>query len=283
MTHTRRQFMGELAVLAAAPELAFAKQARAGEGAPRIAEPPAPPAGDPVFFTPEERLAVARMAEHVLPGSSDMGVVAYIEQLATALEFNPPRIYAGGPFSGRQPFSTSPPGTDDFLNFLPLNRVHLKSWQLFLYGSDGTPGGNPNQAIVGKVTGLRDTLKQGLAHAASLAPDAIQKLDDALFGWLWNLLHPDFKNALTELVIEGAFSAPEYGGNTDLSGWKLVHFAGDTLPAGYSTYDPATGGYTELPEAPVTSEDPGPDPDPLSFFTKLVFRFVALVIGRNFE
>src|SRR5262245_35345575 len=61
------------------------------------------------FFTPPERRTLEALAESILPADADpgatrLGVVRYIEGLLTAFDRRVPRLYAGGPFSGRRPF-----------------------------------------------------------------------------------------------------------------------------------------------------------------------------------
>src|SRR4051812_9452030 len=67
----------------------------------------------PVFFTPQERLYVAALANQVLPpddtpGAAELGAVRYLERLLTALERGSEAVWAGGPFSDRNPL----PGPD---------------------------------------------------------------------------------------------------------------------------------------------------------------------------
>jgi gluconate 2-dehydrogenase gamma chain len=35
-------------------------------------------------------------------------------------------------------------------------------------------------------------------------------------------------------ACEGAYGAPEYGGNRDLAGWQAIGFPGDVQPRGYA-------------------------------------------------
>ncbi len=63
------------------------------------------------FFTPAERATLEALVDRIFPADHDpgalaLGAVSYIERLLTAFEgADPPRIYAGGPLSGRQPFA----------------------------------------------------------------------------------------------------------------------------------------------------------------------------------
>src|SRR5262249_5108562 len=153
---------------------------------------------------------LAALADHVWPpddqtGGAALGAVPYIERLLLALESDPPRIFAAGPFSGRQPFATDggAPGTErppnDFLRSLPLPRVSRVAWQLRLYGSDGSRGGGPNDATLGKITGLRDQLQAGLDQALQAVPAGTQVLDAATVEQVWSGLSDDLRTALTEL------------------------------------------------------------------------------------
>ena len=52
-------------------------------------------------FGPGERERVAAALDAAVPGSSALGAVAYVERLLTALDHDPPRIWAAaGPWSG---------------------------------------------------------------------------------------------------------------------------------------------------------------------------------------
>ena len=224
------------------------------------------------FLTTTEKKTLAALADQLLPpddtpGGAALGAVEYIEALLTALDGKTPTILRGGPYSGRQalPDATGNPSSNlpanGFMMLLPLDRVQARAWHLRLYGSNHTDGGGPNDALLGPVVGLRDQIRQGLAAANG------QTLDQ---------LDADFRDLLFGLVNEAAFGAPEYGGNPGGAGWKLVHFEGDQQPLGYSLFDTTTMSYHERPEAPVTTPNPGPDPEPLDDATK---KLLDMVIG----
>jgi hypothetical protein len=241
----------------------------------------------PGFFTPDERRAFAALANAILPpdgdpGGADLGAVAYIERLLTAFDSDPPALFAGGPYSGRQPFadeqgapSTSYP-PNDFTTFQPLDRVTEAAWRLRIFGSQGLPGGAPNEAILGPVVGLRDQLRKGLADAIQTAPAPLDTMAPADLASFFSGLAPSFRDLLIELVSEAAFAAPEYGGNVGLAGWTFCHFEGDTQPLGYSLYDEVAGTYHERPEAPMSTPNPGPDPDPMDADTR---AFITEIVG----
>jgi hypothetical protein len=46
-------------------------------------------------FTDDERSRLAAAFDEVVPGSAELGAVDYVEQLLSALDHDPPRIWAG--------------------------------------------------------------------------------------------------------------------------------------------------------------------------------------------
>ena len=184
------------------------------------------------------------------PGGRELGTVAYIEVLAKAYDAVIPKIYAGGPFSDR-----SGGARDDFATFIELDRVNDAAWRLAIAGDASTPG-------------LLARLKAGLAAAR-----AMNISDPAA---LFDLLDDDFRHLLIELVSEAAWAAPEYGGNHDLAGWRMIHFEGDSQPRGYSQWNGA--GYDERPDAPMSTANPA-DPEPLTDDVRTVLREVIAFLG----
>ena len=45
---------------------------------------------------------------------------------------------------------------------------------------------------------------------------------------------PELKQLLFEHACEASYGAPEYGGNRDLAGWRMIGYAGDVQPRGWS-------------------------------------------------
>ncbi len=266
------------------------KLAGAGAVAPLVPAGCAKPTSG--FFTDAERQALAALADAILPrddkpGGAALGAVAYIEGLMTALEQPTPLIWAGGPFSGRQPYpdAEGQPSSDypqnDFANFLPLDRVSKAAWQLALYGSDGLPNGGPNDAVLGKTVGLRDQMREGLARVLAAEPGPVETW---LAGGQAPLLEtfdidPDFRDLLVNLVTQAAFAAPEYGGNPGGIGWSMIHFEGDSQPLGYSQYVASASTYAERPDAPLSTANPGPDPEPMDAETHALVTTIILGLG----
>jgi hypothetical protein len=252
---------------------------------------PPPPAAS--FLTTKQQEALAALADYVFPadkdpGASELGVVAYVEQLLTALDGKAEMIFAGGPYSGRQPYATADgaPGKDfppdSFKTFVPLDRYRQAAWKLRLFGSAAIPGGGINDAVIGKTIGLRVQVPQVLdAAIAAITVPLDTTTPAATVQMAWNGLSTTDQSLLTELVIEGCFSSPEYGGNTNLAGFKICNFEGDSQPLGYSLYDEATHSYNQLPSSPVSTADPGADPDPLDDATrKLITTLVTFAGGK---
>jgi Gluconate 2-dehydrogenase subunit 3 len=254
------------------------------------------PLSAPSYFTTEDVAILNALADAVLPpddvvGGSKLGVVSYIETLLTAFDSDPPKIYAGGPFSGRAPLAMSnghPSSTfpeNEFATFLPLDRFQTADWKLRIYGSSGVPGGGPNDSITGPVIGLREAVATAIKDAKAALPPkvSVEDLTQDEKTTMLRALDKTTQSTLIELVIEGAFTAPEYGGNTKQAGWRMMYFEGDRQPVGFSWFDVTTGTYSEDPLRPVSTPNPGADPMPLDAMTEqLVGTVVTLLGGKVF-
>ena len=253
------------------------------------------PQPQPGFFTDDERSLLSVLADGILPpddqpGGSSFGAVAYIERLLTLFDHgdDPPFVFASGPYSGRTPFAnddgsvgtTKPP--DDFSHALPLDRVTEHGWRLFLFGSDGVPGGAPNDGVLPKVVGLRDQVKDLLRRAAQIAEKPAKDLAPSEIADLIANLTIDDRTLLVDLVAQAAFGAPEYGANPDGKGWAMVHFEGDSQPLGYTQYDATTGTFKERADAPMSTPATS-DPEPLDDETRaFVVSIVVAIGGKEF-
>ncbi len=267
--------------------------------------------GTPRFFDATERATLEALVDRIFPADHDpgalaLGAVSYIERLLTAFEgADPPRIYAGGPVSGRQPFPDPATGAptgdfppDDFARFLPLDRLQELRWRAELYGTSATPGADFNDALLGPRRGLRELYRDGLArvdeHSLAEANQPFAALDtdvrDALLPVLDAAFAPEPRRGVTflDLVIqhtlEGCFAAPEYGGNRGREGWRMLGLDGDVHPLGYSIYAADRGEYLERPDRPMST--PNPDeidahgvvvPRPLGADAERIQRSIVLV------
>jgi gluconate 2-dehydrogenase subunit 3-like protein len=200
-------------------------------------------------------------------------------------------VFAGGPFSGRQPFGdfetghisdTFPPNS--FENFLPLNRLQRLAWAVRLNGAGAVPevAGNPLATELPDVD-LRRRYRQGLRTIDDTSrirygiPFVV--LDPARQDEVLKDADADFVNLLTAHTIEGMLSAPEYGGNRDRLGWQLIGFDGDSQPLGYTLgFDEATQQYIERPDKP--NSGPNPDED-CSGFSQKVTAFVRTIASAE--
>lgn len=227
------------------------------------------------FFSSSERATLAAAAERILPpidgvGPGEARAVDYIERMLTAFDYDPPLIFAGGPFSGRHPYPDNRTGrpshdypVDSFQHFLPLSRAKEIGWRVRLFGSQNVEGGDFNDAVLGPTVGIRQRYAEGLK--------SIDAASDGLFGKTFSaltagqqdeaLLQADGEFILffAEHIVEGMYGDPAYGGNHDRSGWRSVRFDGDSQPLGFSIYDGSSGSYRERAEAPMSTANPDED------------------------
>ena len=239
------------------------------------------------FFTRQERATLDALCDRIIPpddppgpdpGARDLGAPAYIEGLLTAFAGRVPRIFAGGPFSDRNPFPNQRTGTpshrrprNDFRRFIPLTRVQEIRWRAEIFGSDAVPGANFNDAALGRLTGLQEVYRKGLARvdqiAVAMAGGAFASLptmeQDRVLGLLGargafepDPRRPPFINVVIQHTLEGCFAAPEYGGNRRGLGWRMLGLEGDDQPLGYSLFSKAKDGYNERPDHPMSTPNP---------------------------
>jgi hypothetical protein len=179
----------------------------------------------PVHFDPGSFAVVVAACERLIPaneehpGATALGVADYVDGLLGAFTFDPPRIYAGGPFSGR--FG----GAASFAEFLPLSRLEELAWRTRIEGSRGIA----EREFNGPVVGWQERYRHGVAALGADFVDLAPAEQDARLDAV-----PDFKQLLYEHACEGAYGAPEYGGNRDLGGWRAIGFEGDVQPRGYT-------------------------------------------------
>jgi hypothetical protein len=177
------------------------------------------------FFTDEEYAVVQAACERLVPpvaghpGATALGVADYIDGLLGAFTVDPPRIWAGGPFSGR--FG----GEASFGQFLRLSRLEEMAWRTRVEGSQGITEREFNGPVPGWQQEYRDGIAALGANFATLAAEEQDARLDAV---------PEFKQLLYAHACEGAYGAPEYGGNRDLAGWRSIGFPGDVQPRGYT-------------------------------------------------
>jgi Gluconate 2-dehydrogenase subunit 3 len=153
------------------------------------------------------------------PGAEEAGVADYIDVLLGAFAFEPPRIWAGGPTSGRRG------GAAEFGRFLPLSSLDELAWRMRIEGSQGIP----EREFNGPVVGLQERYRRGLA---ALGQDFTTADGDEQRRRL--RADEEFRALLYEHCCEGMYGAPEYGGNRDGVSWVFLGREGDVQPRGYS-------------------------------------------------
>jgi hypothetical protein len=178
-----------------------------------------------VYLDPESYAVLEAACERLIPpggghpGARALGVADYIDGLLGAFLVDPPRIWAGGPFSGRHG------GEASFGRFLPLSRIEELAWRTRIEGSQGIAEREHN----GPVAGWQHEYRDGIAALGADFPRLPPEEQDARLD-----AAPQFKQLVYEHACEGAYGAPEYGGNRDLGGWRAIGFPGDVQPRGYT-------------------------------------------------
>ena len=244
--------------------------------------------------------------------NGDEAIDAADVRAAEAAPFRARPMFAGGPFSGRHPQPHFPVGDtpcavchsahssdqttarpagaatvdlyppNAFRQFLPLNRLQRLSWKLRLLGAEAVPeaASNPLLDELAEID-LRRRYRDGLAalEASSQQHHALRfvELPAEAQRALLQQAAPQFVELLNRHVIQGTLSVPEYGGNLDQLGWRLVGFDGDSQPLGYEIYDEsAPGSYRERPDKPNSGPNPGEDcggfSEPMQRFLDVISR-----------
>jgi hypothetical protein len=153
------------------------------------------------------------------PGAEEAGVADYIDTLLGAFSFDPPRIWAGGPTSGRMG------GDARFATFHRLSRLDELAWRMRIEGSQGVP----EREFNGPIVGLQERYRSGLAD---LGEDFCQADPSEQRNRLTEA--NEFREMLWEHCCEGMYGAPEYGGNRGGIGWAYIGREGDVQPRGFT-------------------------------------------------
>jgi hypothetical protein len=180
-----------------------------------------------VWLTDDEHRTLTAALDTVLPGdgispgAGEMGGADYVDQLLGAFSFDPPRLWAGGPFSGRMG------GEASFDQWLEVGALDELAWRTRLEGSLGRPEREFNGPVVGWQERYRDALAALGADLADLDGDARrarlhERTDDA------------FRELLFEHACESLYGDPVYGGNRDRQAWDAIAFDGDVQPRGWT-------------------------------------------------
>jgi hypothetical protein len=222
------------------------------------------------------------------PGAQIAGVADYIDFLLGAFGNERPFIFAGGPFSDRNPFNGEGL-TDGMARPLLLTDNQRLAWRIRIAGTANAAERESDRAKIaiirannklagqgdanGDLPGFQQIYTNGIAVLRGLnfiSLSTAQK--DAI------LNEANMPAALASLLplayahsVEGMYGNPEYGGNQPSNrtkpatgadgdnrpiGWQNVNFEGDRQPRGYTVFDLATGAYIEDPNHPVSTPNP---------------------------
>ncbi len=140
------------------------------------------------------------------PGAGGAGGADYVDGLLGAFTWDPPRIWAGGPFSGRHG------GDAGYDRFLDLGPWEAQAWRTRIAGWQEA-----------YAAGL-DALGDGFADLAH--DDRVDRLAA--------VTSEAFRDLLFEHACESLYGDPVYGGNRDGVAWRAIDFRGDSQPAGYT-------------------------------------------------
>ncbi len=247
------------------------------------------------FFTKKELATLAAVCDRIIPPDADpgakaLGAATYVDRLLSAFDHRVPLIFAGGPFSNRNPLPNNADGTpsrkrpkNGFKHFVPLTRLQTLRWRAEIFGSDSLYAGKTDATSLalqaldaaqgGPLPGLRDLYRDGLAKlddlAQTTAGGSFVLLATAQQDLVLKAADGDrtrfpldprrgehFITILIRHTLEGCFSAPEYGGNKGTAGWKMLGLEGDDQPLGFSIFDKATNAYNERADHPTSTPNP---------------------------
>lgn len=172
----------------------------------------------PVWLQPHEHAVVAAACDRLVPGSAAAGVADYVDTLLGAFKFDPPCVWAGGPYSGRHG------GEAGFDRWIALGPVEELAWRTRIEGSRGMAAREFN----GPVKGLQDVYREGIEALGGDFPDLPGEQQEARLDAV-----PEFKALLYRHACEGMYGDPVYGGNREGAGWRAIGFAGDVQPRGW--------------------------------------------------
>ena len=157
------------------------------------------------------------------PGAGEMGGADYVDQLLGAFASDPPRIWAGGPFSGRgrrrAPASTS--GSSS-------GALDELAWRTRIEGSQG----RPEREFNGPVIGWQERYRTGLAAPRRRLRRARRATSRSAACATRST--PTSATCCSSTPAKALYGDPVYGGNRDGRGWTAIAFDGDVQPRGWT-------------------------------------------------
>jgi hypothetical protein len=156
----------------------------------------------------------------ISPGAGEAGGADFIDQTLGAFSFEPPHIWAGGPFSGRR---GGPGGFDQWLELGPVEEL---AWRIRIEGTQG----RTEREFNGPVVGWQEMYRVGFDQ---LGADFLDL--DAKERWIrFKTCDDEWRDLVFSHARQSLYGDPVYGGNRDESGWIAIGFDGDTQPTGWT-------------------------------------------------
>ncbi len=224
---SRRQFLhGAVTLVCAAPLVSLASACGDGGGT-RIIDTWEVPAD--TTLSPQRFATLVALMDALIPGdevragATQAHAAYYLDQLLGAFRTDPPRIFAGGPYSGRHG------GVASFQYFQPLTRVERLRWQTYLEGSQGLPEREWAGPVVGLVERYETNL-DALQVAAGERRFTSLSLDERRS--VVSGFDEEFVTLAYQHAVEGTYGDPVYGGNYLGLGWAAVGYEGARQPIG---------------------------------------------------
>jgi hypothetical protein len=174
----------------------------------------------PVWLTQVEHRTLRAVMDRLIPGAGEAGAADYVDRLLGAFSFDPPRIWAGGPFSGRHG------GEAGFEQWLELGPVEEIAWRIRIEGTKD----RPDRSFNGPAVGWQDRYRAALS---TLGADFAEQPDEEQDRRVADLDEDD-RTMIYEHGCEAHYGDPVYGGNVDGAGWQAIGFDGDVLPRGWT-------------------------------------------------
>jgi gluconate 2-dehydrogenase gamma chain len=253
---TRRRLLARAGVLAATAELGMSTLSACGDNGSRGSAlggdvenreagylPPSRPAGAAIysFFTPREAETVDAIIGRLIPGTADdpgareAGVLTYIDtKLAQFATFSVP-TYFHPPFAV---LVNHPVGPQQHAS----EQIDVEKEQLPRYGfqSSLTPQETYQKGIVllDRYT-KRRYRKRFVDLDDSVKDDLLTKMENGKINYFQEPTSQGFFATILEDVYEGMFADPEYGGNRDFAGWRLIGYPG--AQRAYTAYELQNG------------------------------------------
>lgn len=230
---SRRSLLRGGAVAGVALFVPVVRAGRPGASAIAVAAEP----GGPGFLTKDELATLRALVDRFVPGppedpdpgAVEAGCAEAIDALLAAFDVDPPRIYAGAPWSDR-----GGAATNHFAEFLPLDPYEERAWRLKVEGSRGVEALEFN----GPVRGWQATYREGLAALDAAAGGDFAALPGPARDLVLRGADDPDVAALVDVAfphtLEFMYGAPEYGGNRDLVAWAFTRFDGDVQPRGWT-------------------------------------------------